>query len=317
MNHDQYFKLILWNFLYDFLQLFLPEIAANMAPDEITLVDPQGPVDPPRGAMRTADVAAQVRDLHGRPQMVLLHTEAQTDPAGEFGFRMWEYNATLTNRYGPPVVSIALLPFARGGIRLVRYTETAFGRKYIKLEYWRIGLRGLKAADYARTGPVLGAALAALMQRSSESKVDVRATASERLEGSDLDPLRKRILIDFVQAYLPLSPQEYAEYLRRTTQGGVTMETIERTWSQQILEQGIERGIEQGIEQGIERGIEQGIERGALAARREVLEQQILARFGSVPAPLADRIAAGDREMLDRLLHQVVLANRLEELDDA
>ncbi|HWE61511.1 MAG TPA: hypothetical protein VHB98_07355, partial [Chloroflexota bacterium] len=275
---------------------FLPEIAVDMAPDEITMMDPQGLVDPPQGEMRTADVAAQVRDLRGRPQTVLLHTEVQTDPGGEFGFRMWQYNATLTNRYGPPVVSIALLPFVRGGIRLVRYTETAFGRNYTKLEYWRIGLRSLKAADYARTGPALGAVLAALMQHGAESMVDIRTTAAERVEDSDLDPYRERILIDFVQAYMPLSPREYAEYLRRITPGGTTMETIEKTWSQKILEQGLEQG--------------------ALQARREVLEQLILARFGSVPSPLADRIATADRETLDRLLNRVALASSIDEFDE-
>jgi hypothetical protein len=38
------------------------------------------------------------------------------------------------------------LPFASGGIRLVRYSERVLGHTYPKLAYWRIGLRGLEAA---------------------------------------------------------------------------------------------------------------------------------------------------------------------------
>ena len=53
-----------------------------------------------------------------------------------------------------------------------------------------------------------------------------------------------------------------------------------------------------------------GAARGAGAAR-------ILTRFGSMPAPLADRVAAADRETLDRLLGRVVLASSIDEIDEA
>ena len=65
----------------------------------------------------------------------------------------------------------------------------------------------------------------------------------------------------------------------------------------------------------IQHAKQEGIAEGALQARREVLEQLILIRLGSVPAPLADRIATADRETLDRLLNRAALANSLDELD--
>ena len=150
--------------------------------------------------------------------------------------------------------------------------------------------------------PVLGAVLAALMQRGAESTVDVRAAAVERVEASDLDPVRKRVLIDSIHAYLALNPREEAEYRRRTTRGGKTMEAVELIWSEQIEQRGIERGIEQGIEQG------------AVQASRAMLEQVIGTRFGSVPAPLAARIADADRETLDRLFTRALLASSVDEL---
>ncbi len=94
----------------------------------------------------------------------------------------------------------------------------------------------------------------------------------------------------FIHAYMPLSARQYAEYLRRITPEGKTMETIEKTWSQQFVEQ------------------------GALEARREILEHQIRTRFGAIPAPLAERIATADRQTLDLLLDRVVLAHSIDEI---
>ena len=62
-------------------------------------------------------------------------------------------------------VHITLLPFTVGeGVELARHSEAGPDREYIRLEYWRIPLRGLQAGDYVGAGPALGAALAALMQ---------------------------------------------------------------------------------------------------------------------------------------------------------
>jgi hypothetical protein len=74
------------------------------------------------------------------------------------------------------------------------------------------------------------------------------------------------------------------------------MKTIEKTWSEQILERGLEQR--------------------ALQARREVLLEQVRARFGAVPDPLTERIAGADRARLDRLLVRVVTVSRVEDLLD-
>jgi hypothetical protein len=302
MTHDQYFKGLFWHFFPDFLRLFVPEIADAIVPNTITLLDPQAITDLPEGAMRTADVVGRVHSRDGQPETVLVHTEAQSVVGRAFGFRMWQYNAALTNRYGPPVISIALLPFSRGGIRVARYSETIFGRKYAKLDYWRIGLRSLPATEYLAAEPILGTALAALMQRGLESKVDIRAAAAERVHTGRLDPARQTLLIDFIQRYLALNQQESADYLRRTTREGETMETLELSWSQQKLQEGKAAGIVEGIAEG------------DLRARRESLIELIRVRFGEPPADLAARIAIADTAELIALLRRAALANSVQEL---
>jgi len=131
------------------------------------------------------------------------------------------------------------------------------------------------------------------MRRQTESKVDIRAAAAERVQASGLDPARQTLLIDFMQRYLALSPRESAEYLGRTTREGETMETLELTWSQQKLQEGIAQGKAVGIAEG------------ELHGRREVLLDLIRTRFGEAPADLAARIATADTPALTSLLRRL------------
>ena len=201
MSHDQLFKDRLRGFFYDFLTLFLPEIAAGVDPESVEFLDVQDFTDRPEGGYRVADLVARVRYRDEPPRLVIVHTEVESEPDGRFPYRLWEYNALLTLRHGPPVVPIGLLPFAVGqGVELASYTEEAFGRKYRRLDYWRISLRGLPAAAYLDGGPALGAALAALMRPPPGGKVELKAAIFARLRRGDLALGTRALFFNLVQA---------------------------------------------------------------------------------------------------------------------
>ena len=236
MAHDQTFKDVLHSFFHDFLTLFMPGIASGIDPDAITFLDPQTFTDIPEGLMRTADVVAEVRSLVGKPEIVLLHTEVQTESDAVFAYRVWEYNALLTLRHHRSVISAALLPFSRtGDVRKVCYVETLFGEEYIKLEYWQIGLRGLSAEDYKGAASVLGAALAALMQPGPEGRVELKIDIIRCLRESGLDEARLFLLVDLVETYLTLDEPEQMEYgALLQAEGDQVVEATELTWAQKI-----------------------------------------------------------------------------------
>lgn len=255
------------------------------------------------GDLRIADLVARVHSSDPTPEVVVLHTEIESEPAADFGYRLWEYNALITQRKGPPVVTIALLPFNVGkGIELARYTETAFRQQYIKLEYWRIPLRGLRAEDYLAAEPALGAALAALMRPATGSMVDLKYAIFSRLRQGVLSPGTRTMLLNVVETYLQLDAREQAEFAARITpEGDTTMGAVEQTWADKLIQQGIEQHapwVDQIVQQ----------------ARRDMLLEWIRTRFGAVPEDLAARIAAADSEMLTQLLRRAALANSIEEL---
>ena len=69
---------------------------------------------------------------------------------------------------------------------------------------------------------------------------------------------------------------------------------------------------EQWIEQGIEKGVAQGIKQGMVEDAREMIQEAIASRFGTVPENIAREIEGfDDRERLRILLRQAVVCSDL------
>jgi hypothetical protein len=303
MAFDQRFKELLRTFFLDFLELFLPEMAAHVDPDSITPRDPETFTDVPEGQRRIADLVMEVRSRDGAVEYVLIHVEIQGQRQEAFGLRMWQYNVLLRMRGGPPTISIAVMLYpGTGGVSLERYSETHLGHEYPMLDYWQIGLRDLAAEEYLHARPDLAVGLAALMRPGEGGRVALKRALLQRLAASTLDEARVFLLWDTVEAYLPLSDEEEAalrEQMR--AEGDDAVEATELSWTEKILQRGVERGIAQGIEQG------------AIAAKRADIGTLVRARFGDLPTEIERRIATADQETLNRLLVRVVRAGSIEE----
>jgi hypothetical protein len=301
MGHDQIFKDLLRAFFYEFLLLFLPQLAAAIDPSSISMLQEEVFTDIPSGQRRTVDLAASVRLPEGDPDVAIVHVEIQRDEPPTLGHRIWEYNALIELREGHTTVSVVFLPFAAtGGLALVRYSETLGGQEYARLDYWRIAVRSLPTTQYLAPGSVLGAALAALMRPPDGDRVSHRIAILEMIDAARLDDARQYLLVNLVQTYLELNATEQAEYNRRLqVEGKTAVETLELTWGERkVLE-----------------GRAQGLEEGARQARREAVRDVIRTRFGAVPADLEARIAQAEEPELTQLLQRAALAVRIEDLN--
>ena len=58
---------------------------------------------------RTVDKLVKVRRLDGADQWLYLHIEIQAQPTAQFPWRMWVYYYRLCDKYGPSVISLAIL----------------------------------------------------------------------------------------------------------------------------------------------------------------------------------------------------------------
>jgi hypothetical protein len=294
--YDQIFKQLFQTFFYDFLSLFVPDLAAGVDRDSIAFVPTEVFTDIPTGEQREADLAARVRTISGEPELILVHTEVEQHRGPEFGDRMWEYNVLLQLREELPVLSVAVqLRTGTPGLSLETHRRSLFGLTYRFLEYWQVGLRDLDGDAYVQAGPLLGAALSVLMRPGPEGRAMLKFRAAQRIAAGDLDEARQYLLLNVVETYAELSMAEQAEYQAMLTEeGGAEVEMVEMTWG--------------------DRKIHEGIVEGGLRAKREIARRLIGRRFAAVPPAIEQRIAQADEATLDRLLDRVVLAHDLDEL---
>ena len=110
IDHDRLFKELLSTFFWDFIQLFLPEVAAYMDPSSITFLTQELFTDVTAGERREVDVLAQVK-FKGQDTCFLIHLENQAELRGSFGRRMFHYFARLDEKYALPIYPIVVFSF--------------------------------------------------------------------------------------------------------------------------------------------------------------------------------------------------------------
>ena len=81
---------------------------------------------------------------------------------------------------------------------------------------------------------------------------------------------------------------------------------------EQGRQQGIEQGRREGLKQGRQEGLEEGQRRGQVLSLRKVLE----ARFGAIPADVAERLAGASSDELTRWLDRALKADSVEAVFD-
>ena len=110
MDHDRLFKELLTTFFVDFIELFFPDLAANLDRDSVEFLDKEIFTDVTHGDRHEADIVAKAR-FQGKELAFLIHVEPQARHEDDFARRMFTYCARLLEKYGIPVYPIALFTF--------------------------------------------------------------------------------------------------------------------------------------------------------------------------------------------------------------
>ncbi len=88
---------------------------------------------------------------------------------------------------------------------------------------------------------------------------------------------------------------------------------------QEGIQQGVERGIQQGVQRGIQQGVQRGIQQGVQRGIRKMIENMLLARFGTIDPELETIIPsllALPSEEITPLLFQLSRSELLERFQD-
>jgi len=98
INHDRLFKELLSTFFIEFIELFFPEVANDLDPKSLQLLDKEVFTDVTSGEKHVVDLVAQVR-FQGEESCFLIHIEVQSSSQAEFSRRMFRYFARLYEKY--------------------------------------------------------------------------------------------------------------------------------------------------------------------------------------------------------------------------
>lgn len=316
--HDPRFKKLLQEFFAEFFWLFFPGWAARFDFGSVAWMDKELVSDALQGESRFVDVVATLTTLEPVPGpdgrsaeswLALVHVEIESaDSVAPLRQRMFHYYEPLRRRHGLPVLPIGLyLRVGMQGIGWDVYEEHFWEHRLVRFEYPYVGLPALDAEQYVRQDNWLGVALAALMSIPKERRIELAGEALERLVHCPENTYRKSLLCECVAAYLPIDEEQFRQFedmLRYHPDPGV------QAMSVGLLDDVKERGrLEGKLEGKLEGRLE-----GVLEGQRELLRNQLEARFGPLPASVAARLQAWPTDRLTELGCALLSAMSLDEL---
>jgi hypothetical protein len=138
-------------------------------------------------------------------------------------------------------------------------------------------------------------AFAALMRPGRWSRAELKLACLRRVGESEVTGGRKEILVNWVETYVELTPEDAAEFRRLLEQEeNREVREMELTW----LGKAEAKGLAQGME-----------------VLRGILLDQMSQRFGSVPARVRQRVEAIDSmDTLAQISRKILTVSSLDDL---
>jgi predicted transposase YdaD len=297
-RHDSIFKGLLRSFFADWLNLTVPEVAVRLALSHPVLLDKEFFTS--GGRRRELDLLAEVDFLETLDPPLLVHVEVEAQARPDMGRRLWRYRKQIQSVHEGHVLSIVVyLQRGRAGRQVVALDEHLLGPDLADFRYVAFGLAGCDPEEYLGRPEPLAWALAALMRRGHLARPALKLACMGRIVAATMDEARRMLLVNCVEAYLELNPEEAAEYSALcAVRENREVKTMAATWSERLEAKGMERGLEKG-----------------LRALRKVLLSLLEQKFGPIPEATRTRVEAiSSLERLTRLSERVLTARSLAAL---
>jgi len=278
IDHDQFFKQLLRIFTFEFILLFLPEVAAYIDPASITFLETEVFTDLVTGERYRADIvikarfkASAVADSEGA--FFIIHVEPQGKSQEAFPRRMFRYFSPLHLVNDLPVYPMALLTY-NSPLREAPHEYKVVFPDLTPLHYsYRvIQLNRLNWRDFLRHRNPVAVALMTKMRIARKDRPRVKLECLRLLLTLKLDAARMTLIRGFMDAYLNLNAAEMAEYNREVE----SIEPAEREAMMQIVNEWEALGEA----------------RGEIKGRLETLVDLMQSRLGSLPADVRERLSA-------------------------
>jgi hypothetical protein len=302
VEHDQRFKVLLREFLGEFLALFFPEIFPHLDLTRTEWLHQELYHSVKEGTTLTIDLLVRVPLLPSAASLgpecpnfdaILIHIEIESDDTVQpFRRRMYRYYYLLTEEHGLVVFPIGVyLRVGLEGRGKDAYLIRVLDRTPLRFEYDYVGLPGLEGQNYLGQENPLGIAWSALMRWPRQRRAQAAVEALDRIVAGTESPGRKLLLCECVQAYAPLEENQRLE-----------------------LYSLLQQPQRQGVRQMVKTWSEEGEERGELKGRRSALLEQLECKFPGLSDMARQRVAEWPVEKIKEASRVLLTAQSLREL---
>ena len=262
INHDRLFKELIGSYFFEFIELFLPDVAAYIDRDfQFVPMEQELFTDVTHGEKHVVDLLMKVK-FRGEDAFFLVHVENESKSKPDFPRRMFQYFCRLQEKYALPVYPVVIYSHNSPLRAEPNFYEISFSdRNVLRFEYAVIQLNQYSWRDFVNRENPIASALMAKMRMTEAERPKVKLECFRLLSKLKLDPARSTLIGGFVDSYLKLNAEDMKEYERELNELApaekeATVELIS-SWEQQGIEKGIAQGIAQGLSQGIGRGKEE------------------------------------------------------------
>lgn len=297
IDHDRLFKELLTTFFVDFIDLFFPQLAADLDPESITFLDKEIFTDVTEGETYEPDIVVRTkfRAPYDTEAFFLIHTEAQSYPQSQFNKRMFLYFSRLFEQHGLPIYPIALFSFDKPQRPEPDTFEVRFpDLEVLTFRYRVIQLNQLSWRDFLSAHNPVACALMAKMNIAPTDRAHVKWECLRLLVTLKLDRARMRLIAGFVDSYLRLTREEENDlitFLKATYNTGQEEQALELLTNFERI----------ALEESREEGIEEGLAMGRVEGMEYLIVSQLSRRFGELPERLEARVRELPVERLQEL----------------
>ena len=307
IDHDRLHKELLTTFFFEFLELFLPQVAAYVDRESIEFLDKEVVSDVTSGEKNEVDILVKAK-FRGEDATFLLHCESQSKSQASFPRRMFRYFARMDEEHDLPIYPIALFTYdSPKRPEPTEYTRTFPDFTPLVFRYRTIQLNRLDWHNYINTLNPVASALMAKMMIAPEDRAKVKAECLLSLVRLDLNPAKQQLISGYVDTYLRLNPEEQQVFDKEIA----AIAPREQEQAMEIITSWMEKGILQGLAKGRQEGRQEGWQKGQV----QVVLRLLRRRCGSVPLPLESKVQALSAAELEGLAEAVLDFSSLASLE--
>lgn len=219
VDRDRLFRDLLKTFFLEFVDLFFPKIAVAIDPKSIRFLEEEEPQTPQeqgeqevapqqKEVASSSNILVQVR-MRGQESCFWVHLESSSDAAIKPERRVFHTFARLDAKYNLPIYPI-ILQASDASQRLDTngYRVEFVDRKVLDFSFVAIQLHRLNWRDFLQRRNPVAAALMPTMNVQTFDRPVVKAECLRLLTNLRLDAKHVKVISEFIEAFLKLSPAE-------------------------------------------------------------------------------------------------------------